>query len=158
METVKLVYQGKELTDDTSVISDLNINPSLAIVVVGKKLPATNNPTSNATNVSENVQQPTQQSNKQPTLTKQQVALSKIEQIQQKAETLEKEAQALKDKKEELGEKKYDYERKKVDEYLTRCLLELDNVDVDGEEELRMKRKNAIRFIQCVQNFIESSL
>ncbi|KAG2389471.1 hypothetical protein C9374_014031 [Naegleria lovaniensis] len=149
--TIKLIYQGKELTENSKTLQDLGFNPNISIIVVGKKVQP-----QNVNNTTSNVNSNTPVDENRSTLpsTKEDIVLSKINEIQQRAENLEKEVQALKDKREELGEKKYAFERKKCDEYLTRCLLDLDGINVDGNEELRKKRRTAIVFIHSILSLV----
>ncbi|KAF0979902.1 hypothetical protein FDP41_001055 [Naegleria fowleri] len=158
--TVKLVYQGKELTESTKTLQELGFDPNISIIVVGKKTKLQTQTTNNASspsNVNNNITQIEEQIQKS-TPTKEEITLSKINEIQQRAENLEQEVKSLKDKREELGEKKYIFEKKKCDEYLTLCLIDLDGINVEGNEELRKKRRTTIVFIQSVQSFIESNL
>ena len=160
-DSLKLVYQGKELTKNSSAISDLELDPKISIFVVGKKAPKTKPPKETPTPKTQ-VQQPPQQQQPQqpptPILSKEETALLKIDEILHKAEQTEIQLTNLKERQVGMGEKKYTLEKKKCDEFLTRCLLDLDGVDVNGNEDLRAKRRNVIKHIQTVQSFIESSL
>ena len=160
MNGLKMVYQGKELTENTLTIGDLKLDPTLSIIVVGKKKGRSSSAKSNKSNEET---QPTQEPQTQPMppvvrKTKEEMMIEKIDSVQQRADNLEKEVKELKEKRQELGETKYAFERRKCDEYLTRCLLDLDVIDVEGNEDIRNKRRQVIKFVQSVQSFIESNL
>jgi len=160
MAGLKMVYQGRELMDDTMTIGDLKLDPTLSIIIVGKKKKKRSSSASSNEAQTTPHEPQTQQQPMPPVVrkTKEEIMIEKIDSVQQRADNLEKEVKELKEKRQELGETKYAFERRKCDEYLTRCLLDLDVIDVEGNEDIRNKRRQVIKFVQSVQSFIESNL
>lgn len=73
----------------------------------------------------------------------------KIEEIMNEAKNLEKEVDQFNGS---VDDKQYRY----LDEYLTRALLKLDQIETQGDAEIRQLRKNAITYVESVISKLES--
>lgn len=88
----------------------------------------------------------------QPNVTSQSKLLSPIEQIQ----AIQKDVSFLMKQVEEFTEKCKDKQYLYLDEMLTRNLIKLDNIDTQGQENIRSARKEAIKCIEKAIGILEA--
>ncbi|KAL9650649.1 hypothetical protein ABK040_016366 [Willaertia magna] len=158
--SIPIHFQNKKTTTNNTTNTNNNTtfnHKKMGNTIMGndESTTSTTNNSSSSTNNNNNTAQ-----NLAPKLTREEQSLLQINAIENEAKKYQEAIQELKGKKgntELLEENKYNYEKRKLDEYLTRCMLKLDAVEIPNDE-IRNKRRMTIQFIQKVIKTIEEEL